>query len=65
VKEAVCFEGPVDMFIGKDKFAFRIVVNNDVVLVIERMEDTSPQLFRLVLAGFGNASPEFEAEGGV
>ena len=65
MKKAVVLEGSVYVFVGKDEVATRVVVDDDVFLVVEGVEDTGPQLFRLVLAGLGNARPEFEAEGGV
>jgi hypothetical protein len=58
-------EGSVYVFVGKDEVATRIIVNDDVVLVVESVGDSEPQLFRLVLAGLGDTRPEFEAEGGV
>jgi hypothetical protein len=60
VKKAVLLEGAMDVFVRKDEVATRVIVDDDIVLVIEGVEDINPQLFCLVLAGLGNTSPEFE-----
>ncbi len=65
MKEAVLLEGAVDVFIGKDEVATRVVVDDDILLVVEGVGDTEPELFRFVLAELGNTRPEFEAEGWV